>query len=108
MTRKRFVKLMMSRGWSRNESNALAERTRDNGKSYETGYQEKYTVYYDANALVGKLQVLFDSVPEFLEAANRVAKVICCDLNAEVPVQDGLPQVRRVRIRVGDALSGKG
>lgn len=38
MTRKRFVKLMMSKGYDRNEANAYAQQVRENGRSYETAY----------------------------------------------------------------------
>lgn len=34
MTRKRFIKLQMARGVSRNEAAALAQRTRAIGRSY--------------------------------------------------------------------------
>ena len=34
MTRKRFIKLQMAKGYSRNEAAALAQRTRAIGRSY--------------------------------------------------------------------------
>ena len=38
MTRKRFVKLLMAQGYSRNEANLYATRARVLGHSYETAY----------------------------------------------------------------------
>ena len=38
MTRKRFVKLMMSFGYSRNEANSMAQYERKRGIRYEDAY----------------------------------------------------------------------
>lgn len=38
MTRKRFVKLLMSRGYSRNEAQAMALTQRQKGQSYAEAY----------------------------------------------------------------------
>ena len=38
MTRKRFTKLLMAQGYSRNEANRIAEEISANGKTYAEGY----------------------------------------------------------------------
>ncbi len=40
MTRKRFVKLCMSKGYSRNTANSLARHAQEDGTSYETALQQ--------------------------------------------------------------------
>ena len=40
MTRKRFTKLLMAHGYSRNEANRIAEEISANGKTYAEGYAE--------------------------------------------------------------------
>lgn len=39
MTRKRFVKLLMAKGYDRNEANATAEYARMSGRSYAEAYK---------------------------------------------------------------------
>lgn len=39
MTRKRFVKLLMARGWQRNRANTYAIICRENGYSYANYYE---------------------------------------------------------------------
>ena len=39
MTRKRFVKLLMSKGVSRNQANSIAQQYISEGLSYESGYR---------------------------------------------------------------------
>lgn len=65
MTRKRFVKLLMSRGRSRNEANLAALEAASDGFTYEQLY---FAVRYN------------DGDPEIVEAveamAERIAKVL--------------------------------
>jgi len=69
MTRKRFVKLMMARGYSRNEANALALVARYKGDSYEKAYRMA-TIIPD---LVDRLTEAFENV---VDTAWRMAKAL--------------------------------
>lgn len=65
VTRKRFVKLLISRGWSRNRGNAEAKRLRA-GCSYEALY---YYIRYTAPTVGEVIARLCDAVAE---AANSL------------------------------------
>lgn len=66
MTRKRFVKLIMARGVSRNEANELAESAVSGRVSYEKAYRA-----YDS------LPTAIDAILATAEAAKRAVKAIC-------------------------------
>lgn len=63
MTRKRYVKLMMAKGWSRNMANALADRVREVGSYDKLWYSNCFTpqaLVVDAfNAVVKNLRPAF-------------------------------------------------
>lgn len=73
MTRKRFVKLAMANGYSRNSANRIAEQVNSAGKSYADAYK--------ALAAVKKLAVtlspaLSEAMAKATEAMGRFAKAI--------------------------------
>lgn len=51
MTRKRFTKLLMAQGYSRNEANLYATRARVLGHSYETAY---YLINFKSVHIIGE------------------------------------------------------
>lgn len=61
MTRKRYVKLLMAKGWSRNSANEMAKCVRDGGGSYQQiGYV--YTPKEFAELLDTVVNVEFQAV----------------------------------------------
>lgn len=62
MTRKRFVKLLMAEGFSRNGANKIAEDVRKDGLTYAEGYD-----------MVIRLLPLIDSLTKSLPEAIRSA-----------------------------------
>ncbi|SCJ78807.1 Uncharacterised protein [uncultured Flavonifractor sp.] len=72
MTRKRFVKLIMARGISRNEANELAGRVVDACVSYKDAYK----------AYTTSLPKVFDTIRTAVEAIQRVANAICIGMSA--------------------------
>lgn len=66
MTRKRFVKLMMSRGYSRNEAKEVALSVMQSGKSYAEVYLN-----------ISSLYELPESMTVLSERINMAVNVIC-------------------------------
>lgn len=65
MTRKRFVKLLMSKGVSRNQANGIAQQYISGGLSYESGYR----IWKIANSLK-------DPMTQIGEVVNRATSAI--------------------------------
>ena len=63
MTRKRYVKLLMSRGFSRNEANAVAQRTLQIQGSYSAA----------AKYIRPKIKFVVEGLEEFQDALFRVS-----------------------------------
>lgn len=59
MTRKRYVKLMMARGWSRNQANQLAYLVRKDNPAMTQDVRK---------ALSANIQALMDAIDELMEA----------------------------------------
>ena len=66
MTRKRFVKLMMSKGYDRNEANAYAAKARAIGSSYEA-YTSTNTPQF--NIAADALKNAINAISKFAAAA---------------------------------------
>lgn len=65
MTRKRYVKLMMAKGWNRNAANAFADRVREVGSYDKLWYSNCFTpqALVDAfNAVVKNLRPAIQAV----------------------------------------------
>ena len=79
MTRKRFVKLLMSRGYTRNEANSKAQAAVSAGVTYDSGYFAVQIEAGDSDALEA-VQAAFDRFTEvvrsFSEAIMRASKAI--------------------------------
>lgn len=74
MTRKRYVKLLMAKGWSRNSANEMAERVREQGGSYQQiGYV--YTPSEFAEALNKAVNVV-------MQAATHIVKALAAGVAA--------------------------
>lgn len=81
MTRKRFIKLLMAQGYSRNEANTVAAYSRSNRTPYSTAY----TAELDAHTAISKLTAtnfdalcnaignLADMISRFSEAVSKAA-----------------------------------
>lgn len=79
MTRKRFVKLCMARGHSRNEANLRAEAVVRAGVTYENGYFAVRLDDGDSEALEALQEAcikIVQGIKAILEAAWRAAKEI--------------------------------
>ena len=72
MTRKRFVKLLMSQGYDRNGANAMADIVRHHNQSYATGYKA---------ARVGK-QLITDTIPLLIETMKPAVEALTKIANA--------------------------
>lgn len=68
MTRKRFVKLLMANGYSRNSANKIADDTLKDGYSYAEGYDQVTRLLPHVQDLVGSI------ADAALKAAATLAK----------------------------------
>jgi hypothetical protein len=69
MTRKRFIKLLMEEGYSRNSANNIANSVLKDGYSYAEGYDQ-------INRLLPLVQAMIPNVIDFIEkATTAIAKV---------------------------------
>lgn len=74
MTRKRFVKLLMAKGRSRNDANAIAEIARKKGVSYQTAINAVHpalAVAKIADAIRGITEDWCDMISHGAEALSR-------------------------------------
>lgn len=86
MTRKKFVKLLMAEGYSRNSANLLARQVVAKGVSYQKGYQ--------AATAVSRIAKKFrEALGPICEAAKKVGESFAAVLRATAPV-----------FRLGEAL----
>lgn len=77
MTRKRYVKLLMSHGVSRNRANELAQRTRNKGN-----YADGYKMWKLVNDLGAPMEAIGETFRRFSETVSRVASAICVAASA--------------------------
>ena len=75
MTRKRYKKLLMGLGYSRNEANATAERARRYGMSYAARWEWEmdFRVSPAVEFITGLAQGLRETIPGIVEAASKLA-----------------------------------
>ena len=73
MTRKRFVKLLMAEGYSRNSANEIADEALEDGFSYAEAYGYVIRLLPLMDALAGPLA---DAVTKATESIGRVAKAV--------------------------------
>ncbi len=77
MTRQRFVKLLMSHGYDRNEANDIAAVARDRGIDYATAYvavkSDIDLISIDLNALYNAMERIKDAV---IKVANAFSKAL--------------------------------
>lgn len=78
MTRKRYVKLLMSRGYSRNEANAKAQAVVAKGESYAYEYHLQFFFFDTLVRLISPATVALSKLNEAMrrvvEAAKRCAE----------------------------------
>lgn len=67
MTRKRYVKLLMAQGWSRNSANVLAKAARQDGISYQTAIDKFPFSPERISEMSMQIRVLFDNVWDVLK-----------------------------------------
>lgn len=87
MTRKRFIKLMMSQGYDRNKANELAEYVQKNNITYQNGYKVASEIKRIADDMIPKLaeimQPIIETVTRFVRAcAEGVAAFATAYSNA--------------------------
>ena len=77
MTRKRFVKLLMADGYSRNQANTIAASAQRVGLTYSNAYRAESNTL-DALAKIKDIDItaLCDAIRNIAEAATKVASAI--------------------------------
>lgn len=80
MTRKRFIKLLMAQGYSRNEADCLAWQAMANAYSYE----EAYAIVNIKTIVIPKLttEQIQDIVQQINKAAWRICEAVCDGVTA--------------------------
>lgn len=76
MTRKRFVKLLMSEGWNRNSANAIAGIVREKGFSYQIASNAVPTVL--------AFEKIVDTIRDITEKWCNVISPICETLSKAI------------------------
>lgn len=91
MTRKRYVKLLMGHGYSRNEANRCAQEIADDGGNYQEEYDDQVEAWRILEGLnVDKMreamqrltQAVVETFPKFVEALTRTVEAINAGLSA--------------------------
>lgn len=80
MTRKRFVKLLMSKGYSRNGANAIAKAVQHLGTPYENEYIKLVPIHYN---LFVAIQEALDNIKDSFQqvgkaVTNALAAITVC------------------------------
>lgn len=75
MTRKRFVKLLMAKGYSRNSANAAAICAQNKGYSYETAYRL-------ATAIPNLVDRLAPAIKNIADTAWKMSKALAAGFAA--------------------------
>ena len=81
MTRKRFVKLLMAEGYSRNDANDIADEVLEDGYSYAEGYDHIARMLPLVQAM---LPAVSDVVHQAVETIGRLAGAVCEAASAAV------------------------
>lgn len=81
MTRKRFVKLLMAKGYSRNDANEIAEGAREDGSTYAEGFDQVTRLlpaFQDIMPrIVEAIQVTVDAIWKMSCAMVEATKAFC-------------------------------
>ena len=91
MTRKRFVKLLMSRGYTRNEANSKAQAAVSAGVTYENGY---FAVRIEAGDIEA-LSAVQAACNRIAEAMKSVAEALVHMINALAAAMPILAEMAR-------------
>ena len=70
MTRKRFIKLLMAEGYSRNSANKIAEDVRNDGMTYAEGFDQATKML---PVIQDTLQRMMDAIQPVVDAIWRVS-----------------------------------
>ncbi len=81
MTRKRFVKLLMAEGYSRNDANDIADEVLEDGFSYAEAYDHITRMLPLVQAI---LPAVSDVVHQAAETIGRLAGAVCEAASAAV------------------------
>ena len=81
MTRKRFVKLLMADGYSRNSANSLADDTLKDGYSYAEGYGQVTRMLPLVQAMI---PAVTDAVRAVAESMGKVVRAVCDAASAAI------------------------
>ena len=73
MTRKRFIKLMMSQGYDRNGAYAMAEFVRAKNQPYATGYKAATCIKSIADDMIPKIAEILQPIVEAMAKVARAA-----------------------------------
>lgn len=77
MTRKRFVKLLMADGYSRNQANKIAIDARNCGMEYKTAYKAESAVMAAQLDLKNiDLSAMCDAIRNIVESVQKAASAI--------------------------------
>ena len=79
MTRKRFIKLLMSQGYDRNGANAMAEFVRAKNQPYATGYKAAKVSRELVDYTLPKLVEIMEPIAEQLK---KIAKACSAAIDA--------------------------
>ena len=79
MTKKRYVKLLMAKGYSRNEANAKARAVVEKGGDYASEYYEQFNIFADLARLTYPLvpvdlSGLNETMRRAAESAERISE----------------------------------
>lgn len=78
MTRKRYIKLLMSRGYDRNEAQWKAEQVRKSGLSYREAYMKDCRWL----TLTGSINNLAENLQEQIRKIGKIACAVSSGLQA--------------------------
>lgn len=78
MTRKRYIKLLMSRGYDRNEAQREAEQARKSGLSYREAYMKGCRWF----TLTGSINNLGEHLQEQIRKIGKIACAVSSGLQA--------------------------
>lgn len=72
MTRKRFIKLLMSQGYDRNKANEIAEYVQKNNITYKNGYKATSEIK----------RIVDDMIPKFAEIMQPIIETVTMVMRA--------------------------
>ena len=101
MTRERFVKLCMARGYSRNEANLMASAAVSGGRDYE----HAYTCVLINDGYPEAVEAAQRAIKELVEAVNRLIPTICEAISVAIPqIIETAKNIQRQREEMTDGI----